>query len=56
VISDYDELARIMFQKLPTSFQSMDGFKQTAPSSMNAGIDMMMLPPYQGETNIQFYF
>ena len=55
VISDYDELGRIIYQHLPTSFQTMAGFNESAASAMNAGIDMMMIPGFQGEQNFKQY-
>ena len=56
VISDYDELGRIIFQHLPTSFQTMKGINESVAAAMNAGIDMMMLPPFEGEKNIFIHF
>ena len=55
VISDYDELGRIIYQHLPTSFQTMAGFNESAASAMNAGFDMMMIPGFQGEQNFKQY-
>ena len=52
VISDYDELGRIVFQHLPTSFQTMKGINESVAMAINAGIDMMMIPPWNGEQNI----
>lgn len=31
----------------------MRGLNESVASSMNAGVDMMMIPPFQGATNIQ---
>ena len=48
-------VGRIIYQHLPTSFQTMAGFNESAASAMNAGIDMMMIPGFQGEQNFKQY-
>lgn len=48
VISDYDELHRIVEQQLPTSFVNTTSLDTAYTAIMNAGIDMFMLPGYRG--------
>lgn len=44
VISDYDELNRVMDQQLPTDFQKIKGLDESISSIFNSGIDMVMIP------------
>ncbi len=53
MISDYDELARIIYQHLPTSFQTMRGLNESVATAFMAGLDMMMIPPFDGYRNIE---
>ena len=48
VISDYDEMQRIINQQLPTNFNIMNGTWDSVTTMMNAGIDMFMIPGWRG--------
>lgn len=48
VISDYDEMQRIIDQQLPTNFNIMNGTWDSVTTMMNAGIDMFMIPGWRG--------
>jgi beta-glucosidase-like glycosyl hydrolase len=48
VISDYDEMQRIINQQLPTNFNIMNGTWDSVTTMMNAGVDMFMIPGYRG--------
>jgi beta-glucosidase-like glycosyl hydrolase len=48
VISDYDEMQRIINQQLPTNFNIMNGSWDSVTTMLNAGIDMFMIPGWRG--------
>ena len=48
VISDYDEMQRIINQQLPTNFNIMNGTWDSVTTMLNAGIDMFMIPGWRG--------
>ncbi len=48
VISDYDEMQRIMDQQLPTNFNIMNGTWDSVTTMLNAGVDMFMIPGWRG--------
>jgi beta-glucosidase-like glycosyl hydrolase len=48
VISDYDEMQRIIDQKLPTNFNIMNGTWDSVSTMLNAGVDMFMIPGWRG--------
>ena len=48
VISDYDEMQRIINQKMPTNFNIMNASWDSVSTMLNAGIDMFMIPGYRG--------
>lgn len=48
VISDYDEMQRIINQKMPTNFNIMNGSWDSVSTMFNAGMDMIMIPGYRG--------
>lgn len=48
VISDYDEMQRIIDQQLPTNFNIMNGTWDSVTTMLNAGIDMFMIPGWRG--------
>ena len=48
VISDYDEMQRVIDQGLPTNFNIMDSKWASCTTMMNAGIDMIMIPGWRG--------
>lgn len=48
VISDYDEMQRIISQQLPTNFNIMNASWDSMSTIVNAGIDMIMIPGYRG--------
>ena len=48
VISDYDEMERILNQQLPTNFNIMNGTWDSVTTMMNAGVDMFMIPGWRG--------
>jgi beta-glucosidase len=48
VISDYDEMQRVINQCLPTNFNIMNGTWDSVTTMLNAGIDMFMIPGWRG--------
>lgn len=52
VISDYDELQRVMGQELPTNFNIMQRHCDSATTMLNAGIDMIMIPGWRGKSAV----
>ena len=44
VISDYDELNRVIDQQLPTDFQKFYALNESLTQVINSGVDMMMIP------------
>jgi beta-glucosidase len=48
VISDYDELQRIIDQQLPTNFHIMNGSWDSVSQMVNSGVDMLMIPGFRG--------
>jgi beta-glucosidase len=48
VISDYDEMQRIITQKLPTNFNIMNASWDSVTTMLNAGVDMFMIPGWRG--------
>ena len=48
VISDYDEMQRIIGQKMPTNFNIMNASWDSVSTMLNAGVDMFMIPGYRG--------
>ena len=48
MISDYDEMQRIIDQQLPTNFNIMNGTWDSVTTMLNAGIDMFMIPGWRG--------
>lgn len=48
VISDYDEMERIISQGLPTNFNIMNGSWDSVSQMVNSGIDMLMIPGWRG--------
>ena len=48
VISDYDEMQRVMDQGLPTNFNIMKSPCDSVTTMLNAGMDMFMLPGWRG--------
>ena len=48
VISDYDEMQRVIDQGLPTNFNIMKSPSDSVTTMLNAGMDMFMLPGWRG--------
>jgi len=48
VISDYDEMQRIINQGFPTNFNIMNASWDSVSTMLNAGVDMFMIPGYRG--------
>jgi beta-glucosidase len=48
VISDYDEVQKIIDQQLPTNFQIMNMTNEALSQVINSGIDMIMIPGWRG--------
>lgn len=48
IISDYDELQRVIDQQLPTDLQTFYAINESTSLIMNAGTDMMMIPSKGG--------
>lgn len=48
VISDYDEVERVKTQGLPTDLFIVNSTSESLTQIVNAGIDMLMLPGYNG--------
>lgn len=48
VISDYDEMQRVINQCLPTNFNTMNASWDSVTTMLNAGIDMFMIPGWRG--------
>jgi beta-glucosidase len=48
VITDYDEIEKIMVTHLPTSFQIIEDEAQAITMMLAAGNDMFMIPGYYG--------
>ena len=44
VISDYMEIDKLIDQQLPTDFQKFEEVDEAIATTMNAGVDMMMIP------------
>lgn len=44
VIGDYDELNKVIYNQLPSGFQTFFGLNESISTIFNAGTDMMMMP------------
>jgi beta-glucosidase-like glycosyl hydrolase len=48
VISDYDEVNRIISQQLPTNFNIVNATWDSLTQIFNSGVDMIMIPGFNG--------